>query len=415
MRYLFLLAAAAGLLPSAAAQTLNALIPGSSVLRFGTYDAETGTWLDLDTLDFAEAYIAGTGSWDHWEGRYLVAGYSPGAATASLWSWDGAENQLVHSPSLGDDIGALHQDLATALFYGLGFAVVDSTFVNLGGGSGYWEYDTELEVRSIDPASGEVASAVSLPFLTGYVAGATTFDSDAHRYPLLGYDAIGQPRLVTADVLAGTVVSSPVLDVDNGYSINELEAGLDADRLWALRAPLTGTAGWQWVELGTATGAVTPLADLPGVYGFIGDASALDQTSGRYAFAYVDATWTTRIRVLDAATGALVADHAPGLDVAELSADNRIYAVAAYGTPSSVSAAPAHSAGPPYPNPTSGRCTLTSRTAGLARVHAASGAEVFSFSVGAGSSVLDLSAWSVGVYTVRLPDGTFHRLVRGVE
>ncbi len=163
MRYLFLLAAAAGLLPSTAAQTLNALIPGSSLLRFGTYDAETGTWLDLDTLDFAEAFISGTGSWDHWEGRYLVAGYGPGAATASLWSWDGAENQLVHSPSLGGDIGALHQDLSTALFYGLGFAVVDSTFVDLGSGFGYWEYDMELEVRSIDPAARGWACSARWP------------------------------------------------------------------------------------------------------------------------------------------------------------------------------------------------------------------------------------------------------------
>jgi len=415
MRYLFLLAAAAGLLPSAAAQTLNALIPGPSLLRFGTYDAETGTWLDLDTLDFAEAYIAGTGSWDHWEGRYLVAGYSPGAATASLWSWDGAENQLVHSPSLGDDIGALHQDLSSALFYGLGFAVVDSTFVDFGGGAGYWEYETELEVRAIDPATGAVTTAVPLPFLTGYVAGATTFDSDAHRYHVLGYDALGQARLVTADVLAGSVVSSPVLDVDNGYSINEIEAGLDADRLWALRAPLTGTSGWQWVELGTTTGAVTPLADLPGVYGFIGDASALDQTSGRYAFAYVDATWTTRIRVLDAATGALLADHAPGLDVAELSADNRIYAVAAYGTPSSVSAAPARTAAAPYPNPTSGRLTFSSRTSGAARVFAASGTCVLTCSVGSGPAVLDLSELPEGLYTVQLPDGLLHRVLRIAE
>ena len=415
MRYLFLLAAAAGLLPSTAAQTLNALIPGSSLLRFGTYDAETGTWLDLDTLDFAEAFISGTGSWDHWEGRYLVAGYGPGAATASLWSWDGAENQLVHAPSLGGDIGALHQDLSTALFYGLGFAVVDSTFVDLGSGFGYWDYDMELEVRSIDPATGSVATAVSLPFLSGYVSGATTFDSDAHRYHVLGYDALGQARLVTADVVAGSVVSSPVLDVDNGYSINEIEAGLDADRLWALRAPLSGSSGWQWVELGTATGTVTPLADLPGVYGFIHDASALDQTSGRYAFAYVDATWTTRIRVLDAATGALLADHAPGLDVAELSADNRIYAVAAYGTPSSVAAAPTPRVSAPFPNPTADRCTVVSTASGLLQVFSSTGGCVLSQPVSAGSSVLDLSALPAGAYVLRLPDCAVHRLLRGQE
>ena len=178
MRSLFLLAAFTGLSSVAAGQTLHALLPGTSPLRYGTFDAETGTWLDIDTLAFADGFISGTGTWDHWAGHYLFAGFSPEATSATLWSWDGLENTIVHAPNLAGDIGALHQDLSTALFYGLGSAIVDSNFVNLGGGSGYWDYTFELQVRSVDPATGAVTDVVSLPFLTGYYSGSSTFDSD---------------------------------------------------------------------------------------------------------------------------------------------------------------------------------------------------------------------------------------------
>lgn len=409
MRIFFLLAACTGLSAVAAGQTLHALLPGTSPLRYGTFDAETGTWLDIDTLAFADGFISGSGTWDHWAGHYLFAGFSPEATSATLWSWDGLENTIVHAPNLAGDIGALHQDLSTALFYGLGSAIVDSSFVNLGGGSGYWDYTFELRVRSVHPATGAITDVVSLPFLTGYYSGSSTFDSDAHRYHLLGVDALGSTRLVTVDVAAQAVVASPT--TAPGLALHELEAGLDADRVWALRSP--GAAGdtWAWVELDLITGAATELATLPGIDGFIGDASAMDQTTGRYAFAYLDALSAMRLRVIDAATGAPVVDHLLDVSVAELHADNRVFAVAAYGTPSSVAtAATGRMAAPVFPNPTSGTVVCRSGVSGRISVVDGRGAEVWADEGVAGTQVLDLSVLIPGMYVLCLPDGIRERV-----
>ena len=409
MRILFLLAAFTGLSSVAAGQILHALLPGTSPLRYGTFDAETGTWLDIDTLAFTDGFISGTGTWDHWAGHYLFAGFSPEATSATLWSWDGLENTIVHAPNLAGDIGALHQDLSTALFYGLGSAIVDSNFVNLGGGAGYWDYTFELQVRSVDPATGAVTDVVSLPFLTGYYSGSSTFDSDAHRYHLLGVDALGSTRLVTVDVAAQVVVASP--PTAPALALHELEAGLDADRVWALRAPGAAGDSWAWVELNLITGAATELATLPGIDGFIGDASALDQTTGRYAFAYIDALAAGRLRVIDAATGSTVADHLLDVGVAELHADNRVFAVAAYGTPSSVAPPPsARVAQPVFPNPTSAAVTCSSRLAGRLVVVDGSGSDVWSCEVPAGAHRLDLAALPTGLYLLCLPDGSRQRV-----
>ena len=409
MRILFLLAACTCLSAVAAGQTLHALLPGTSPLRYGTFDAETGTWLDIDTLAFADGFISGTGTWDHWAGHYLFAGFSPEATSATLWSWDGLENTIVHAPNLAGDIGALHQDLSTALFYGLGSAIVDSNFVNLGGGSGYWDYTFELQVRSVDPATGAVTDVVSLPFLTGYYSGSSTFDSDAHRYHLLGVDALGSTRLVTVDVAAQAVVASPTVAPE--LALHELEAGLDAERLWALRSPGAAGDSWAWVELDLFTGAATELATLPGIDGFIGDASAMDQTTGRYAFAYLDALSAMHLRVIDAATGAPIVDHLLDVSVAELHADNRVFAVAAYGTPSSVaSSATPRVVSPVFPNPTSGSVTCTSGMAGRLTVVSGAGAEVMASEVPAGEHRLDLARLAPGLYILCLPDGSRQRV-----
>ena len=409
MRTLILLAACTGLSSVAAGQILHALLPGTPPLRYGTFDAETGTWLDIDTLAFTEGFISGSGTWDHWAGHYLFAGFSLESTSATLWSWDGLENTIVHAPDLAGDIGALHQDLSTALFYGLGSAIVDSSFVNLGSGFGYWDYSFELQVRSVDPATGAVTDVVSLPFLTGYYSGSSTFDSDAHRYHLLGVDALGSTRLVTVDVAAQAVIASP--PTAPALALHELEAGLDADRVWALRAPGAAGDSWAWVELNLITGAATELAALPGIDGFIGDASALDQTTGRYAFAYIDALSDGRLRVIDAATGSTVADHLLDVSVAELHADNRVFAVAAYGIPSSVAPAATAPVSPAaFPNPTATSVTCSSSVAGRLAVVDCAGSEVLACEVPVGPHRVDFATLPSGLYVLCLPDGSRQRV-----
>jgi hypothetical protein len=409
MRTLILLAACTGLSSVAAGQILHALLPGTPPLRYGTFDAETGTWLDIDTLAFTDGFISGSGTWDHWAGHYLFAGFSLESTSATLWSWDGLENTIVHAPDLAGDIGALHQDLSTALFYGLGSAIVDSSFVNLGGGFGYWDYSFELHVRSVDPATGAVTDVVSLPFLTGYYSGSSTFDSDAHRYHLLGVDALGSTRLVTVDVAAQAVIASP--PTAPALALHELEAGLDADRVWALRAPGAAGDSWAWVELNLITGAATELAALPGIDGFIGDASALDQTTGRYAFAYIDALSDGRLRVIDAATGSTVADHLLDVSVAELHADNRVFAVAAYGIPSSVAPTATAPVSPAaFPNPTATSVTCSSSVAGRLAVVDCAGSEVLACEVPVGPHRVDFATLPSGLYVLCLPDGSRQRV-----
>jgi hypothetical protein len=165
------------------------------------------------------------------------------------------------------------------------------------------------------------------------------------------------------------------------------------------------------VELNLITGAATELATLPGIDGFIGDASALDQTTGRYAFAYIDALSDGRLRVIDAATGSTVADHLLDVSVAELHADNRVFAVAAYGIPSSVAPTATAPVSPAaFPNPTATSVTCSSSVAGRLAVVDCAGSEVLACEVPVGPHRVDFATLPSGLYVLCLPDGSRQRV-----
>lgn len=311
------------------------VIPWQDGLYLAGYDVLSNTWVYGDTLSYAEGFALGTSAYDHWQDAYVFLGVPSGGGPVQWMSQAvDAEPDAVVTP-LNGNVHSIHHDMQDGQFYALEGYPTDSTFVDLGGGFGYWDFqDWGTRLVRLEPSSTLVTTEVlyEMPWLTGVVAGASCYDSDTHRFFVWGINSAGTSALTTLDASTGSVVSN--VPISTAGNLSEFEYNIENGQLIGLRAlvDVAGNADMSLVTVNPATGVVTPQLDLPQVGSYTPDGTVFDQLNGLYIMHYYQGLGlNSRVLAVDVATWEVVADHALDANFLELEMSNATFSDLRYG------------------------------------------------------------------------------------
>ena len=318
------------------------IIPWQEGLFLGGYDVLSNTWVFGDTLEYAEGFALGSSTYDQWNDAYVFMGAPIGFGPLQWMS------QTIDGPhtlaTLTGNLHSIHHDMQNGSFYGLEGYALDSVFVDLGGGVGYWDtMNWGTRCVKIDASSGTVerTTVVEMPWLEGVVAGASCYDSDLHRFFIWGINNLGQGRLITIDCAESSVLAN--VQIATAANLSEFEFNIADSTLIGLRAftDAAGNADMDLVSVDPMTGTLTPQLDLPQVGSYTPDGTVFDQLNGLYVMHYYQGIGlNSRILAVDAATWEVVADHALDGSFLELEMSNANFATLRYGTVDVAEAAP---------------------------------------------------------------------------
>lgn len=311
------------------------VIPWQDGLYLAGYDVLSNTWVYGDTLAYAEGFALGTSTYDHWQDAYVFLGVPTGGLGVEWMSQPvEAELDAVITPLMGN-VHSIHHDMQNGQFYALEGYPTDSTYVDLGGGFGYWDFQdwgTRLVRLALSGALVTTEVLYEMPWLTGVVAGASCYDSDTHRFFVWGINSAGTSALTTLDASTGAVVSNvPILNAGN---LSEFEYNIEDGQLIGLRAmvDVSGNADMSLVTVNPSTGVVTPKLDLPQVGSYTPDGTVFDQLNGLYIMHYYQGLGlNSRVLAVDVATWEVVADHALDANFLELEMSNADFSDLRYG------------------------------------------------------------------------------------
>ena len=171
----------------------------------GQYEAISGEWLEWDTLAFCDGVVMGSSAFDAGTESYMFAGIgaAPGNNSIQFWDYDVIDNAIVNNPSFNQTINAIQHDMAGDRLLALGTYAQDSTFIDFGNGTGYWEYEWGSELIELNPEESSVTSIAPIEGINGVVLGATAFDSDNDIYALVGMDYAGNQKFIQLDGTTG--------------------------------------------------------------------------------------------------------------------------------------------------------------------------------------------------------------------
>jgi hypothetical protein len=157
----------------------------SNPIVLGQFEAISGEWLEWDTLEFASGVVMGSSAFDAGTESFMFAGIgsAPGNAI-QFWDYDVIDNEILNNPNFYQTINAIQHDMATDRLLALGTYAEDSTFIDFGNGTGYWEYEWGSELIELNPTESAVTSIAAIEGINGVILGATAFDSDNDIYAL---------------------------------------------------------------------------------------------------------------------------------------------------------------------------------------------------------------------------------------
>lgn len=327
------------------AQTVYGLqqgvIPWQEGLYLSGYDVMSNTWVYGDTLEYAEGFALGTSTYDQWNDAYVFLGAPAGGGPLAWMSQTLNESAML--ATLSGNLHSMHHDMQNGQFYGLEGYALDSVFVDLGEGLGYWnivEWGTRLLEIEVVNNFVERTTVVEMPWLQGVVAGASCFDSDLHRFFIWGINADGEGRLITVDCLEAEILSNVAVNAGANANLSEFEYNIEDSTLIGLRSIVdaNGDAAMDLITVDPMTGAYAPALDLPNVGSYTPDGTVFDQLNGRYIMHYYEGLGlNSRIMAVDAATWEVVADHALETNFLELEMRNVNFAAFRYGSAQIVS------------------------------------------------------------------------------
>ena len=328
----------------------------SNPIVLGQYEAISGEWLEWDTLAFCDGVVMGSSAFDAGTESYMFAGIgaAPGNNSIQFWDYDVIDNAIVNNPSFNQTINAIQHDMAGDRLLALGTYAQDSTFIDFGNGTGYWEYEWGSELIELNPEESSVTSIAPIEGINGVVLGATAFDSDNDIYALVGMDYAGNQKFIQLDGTTGAVISSVNLQIPSNMGFNELECFINGETFLGIKRPYginPNAETTALVSVNPLTGELTNLVELPQIYAFSPNASVFEQTTGLFIMLYYDFNNQSHILVVDPVEAEIVADHQINGSFIELQINNREFMVAAYGNASSIHEATAEGAWNLWPNP----------------------------------------------------------------
>lgn len=331
-------------------------------LVLGQYEAISGEWLELDTLDFASAVVLGSSAFDAGSESYMFAGIGVPMETAGMgfWDYNVIDNEILNSPTFNQTINGIQHDMSQDKLYALGTYPIDSTYVDFGGGWGYWEYEWGSQMIELDPDSGSVNEIAPIDGINGVILGATAFDSDNGIYALVGMDNSYNQKFIQLDATTGSVVSSANLQLPPNWGFNELECYVAGDSYLGIMRPYGNpdnppSTPAALVTVDALTGTLSPILELPQIFAFTPNASVFEQVTGYFIMLYYDINYQTHVLVIDPEEAEVVADHLIDGSFIELQINNREFMLASYGETTGIDD-PANAAKPDFqctPNPAS--------------------------------------------------------------
>lgn len=379
----------------------------------GQYEAISGEWLEWDTLEFASGVVMGSSAFDAGSESFMFAGIdaSPDANSIQFWDYDVIDNAIVNNPSFNQTINAIQHDMATDRLLALGTYAEDSTFIDFGNGSGYWEYEWGSELIELDAENGTVQPIAPITGINGVVLGATAFDSDNNIYALVGIDNSGNQKFIQLDGTTGEVISNVNIQIPSNMGFNELECFIAGETFLGIKrpygAPSPNTETTALVSIDPLTGAFTNIVELPQIYAFSPNASVFEQTTGLFIMLYYDFNNQSHIVVVDPVEGTVVVDHEIEGGFIELQINNREFMVAAYGSANGVEAFNLDENIPiVWPNPACETATVQLDTPFC--VFDETGKLVLDWTT---SSQVDVASWPDGTYIVSTKGGRVSRFV----
>lgn len=382
----------------------------SNPIVLGQFEAISGEWLEWDTLEFASGVVMGSSAFDAGTESFMFAGIgsAPGNAI-QFWDYDVIDNEILNNPNFYQTINAIQHDMATDRLLALGTYAEDSTFIDFGNGTGYWEYEWGSELIELNPTESAVTSIAAIEGINGVILGATAFDSDNDIYALVGIDYSGNQKFIQLDGTTGEVISSVNLQIPSNMGFNELECFISGETFLGIKRPYginPNAETTALVSVNPLTGELTNLVELPQIYAFSPNASVFEQTTGLFIMLYYDFNNQSHILVVDPVEAEVVADHQINGSFIELQINNREFMVAAYGNASSIPEATAEAATwHLWPNP----ATETVRMQAVAapyQVYDATGQVVQPWS---NDAEIDVRYWPLGTYIAVQANGRIAR------
>ncbi|MDA0912594.1 MAG: hypothetical protein O2818_03600 [Bacteroidetes bacterium] len=317
-------------------ETSNPDVP----LILGQFEALSGEWLQLDTLEFASAVVVGSSAFDSGTQSYMFSGIGFPMATSpfGFWNYDVIEDEILDNPLLNYTLNAIQHDMANDRLIGLATVAIDSSYVDFGNGYGYWEYEWGNQLVELNAQTGWIEPIANVSGINGVVLGATAYDSDNDIYALVGMDSSFNQKFIQLNGSTGQVISSVNIQIAPNRGFNELECFVAGSSFLGIDRPYgnSGNQPAQLVSINPLTGELTPLIDLPQLYAFTPNASVFDQDSGLFIMLYYDYSYQTHMIVLDPTEQAVVADHIIQGTFIELQVNNREFMVASYGNANSI-------------------------------------------------------------------------------
>ena len=372
----------------------------SNPIVLGQYEAISGEWLEWDTLAFCDGVVMGSSAFDAGTESYMFAGIgaAPGNNSIQFWDYDVIDNAIVNNPSFNQTINAIQHDMAGDRLLALGTYAQDSTFIDFGNGTGYWEYEWGSELIELNPEESSVTSIAPIEGINGVVLGATAFDSDNDIYALVGMDYAGNQKFIQLDGTTGAVISSVNLQIPSNMGFNELECFINGETFLGIKRPYginPNAETTALVSVNPLTGELTNLVELPQIYAFSPNASVFEQTTGLFIMLYYDFNNQSHILVVDPVEAEIVADHQISGSFIELQINNREFMVAAYGNASPVHEETAEEATwDLWPNPASETIRMQANAAPY-QVYDAAGKLVQPWS---SALEIDVRDWLAGTY-----------------
>ena len=384
----------------------------SNPIVLGQYEAISGEWLEWDTLAFCDGVVMGSSAFDAGTESYMFAGIgaAPGNNSIQFWDYDVIDNAIVNNPSFNQTINAIQHDMAGDRLLALGTYAEDSTFIDFGDGTGYWEYEWGSSLIELDTEEGSVTSIAPIEGINGVVLGATAFDPENNVYALVGMDNSYNQKFIQLDGTTGEVISSVNLQLSSNMGFNELECFIAGESFIGLKrpfgapSPTTETAAL--VSVDPLTGVLTNIVELPQIYAFSPNASVFEQTTGLFIMLYYDFSNQSHIIVVDPVEGEIVADHEIDGSFIELQINNREFMVAAYGNANAIPEATAETATwQLWPNPANETVRMQPGAAPY-RVYDAAGQLVQPWS---SDAAIDVRDWPRGAYIAVQANGRIAR------
>lgn len=382
----------------------------SNPIVLGQFEAISGEWLEWDTLEFASGVVMGSSAFDAGTESYMFAGIGsePGNAI-QYWDYDVIDNEILNNPNFYQTINAIQHDMATDRLLALGTYAEDSTFIDFGNGTGYWEYEWGSELIELNPEESAITSIAPIEGINGVILGATAFDSDNDIYALVGMDYSGNQKFIQLDGTTGEVISSVNLQIPSNMGFNELECFISGETFLGIKRPYginPNAETTALVSVNPLTGELTNLVELPQIYAFSPNASVFEQTTGLFIMLYYDFNNQSHILVVDPVEAEVVADHQINGSFIELQINNREFMVAAYGNANAISEATAETATwQLWPNPANETVRMQPGAAPY-RVYDAAGQLVQPWS---SDAAIDVRDWPRGTYIAVQANGRIAR------